>query len=381
MEYQKNSRTRQEAVPAPEAGRLERIPATMSQIISSNPALLTLPAFAALNWIVAPLRGGDVISDEWRGGPFWLEVLEGNLGRGDVSAICLSEYFLGGFPSGRKAEKVLPNIQGPRIKWNEKKYTVKILPQVARPEMGEFHPVPLGQVGLIGYGASSPGELAGGLWVEMKGSFACFPLPEGKGVLHLKGRKVGFTWGHEVPKIHETRAEVGSGYSLPLWRAEKRRMGISLAGERELPTAPKEVRLLLAAAPAECGTDPRKLVAWAEEQKARLVAEKASRATKKGARLTGLSAGPEPLTKGELYRATRWLKRQIRACRIEKKNKERQAKLAARERQALIEAAERLLWSQIDSPSGFGTDKTRAAGQTQVGRVWTGRRPAERVHA
>jgi len=353
----------------------------MSQIISNSAPILALPTFAAFRWIVAPLRGGDVISSEWRGGPFWLEVLEGNLGRGDVSAISLSEYFVGGYPSGRKAEKLLADIQGPKPKVVEKKFSVKILPQIARPEVGEFHPVPLAVVGLVGYGASTPGERAGGLWVEQKGSFACFPLPEGKGVTHLKGRKVGFTWGHEVPKIHEVRAEVGSGYSLPLWRAEKRRMGISLAGEREMPTAPREVRLLLAAAPAECGTDPRKLVAWADGQKARLVAEKASRATKKGARATGLSAGPEPLTRGELYRATRWLKRQIRACRLEKKNKERAAKMAARERQALIEAAERLLWSQLDSPSGFGTDKERAAGQTGMGRIWTGRRPAERVHA
>lgn len=321
----------------------------MPKLISSNPVSLTLTGFAA-----------EVYTDVWMGG---LPSL-------------LSAKDLGSFPSGRKAKKLLANVQGPRPRLIEKRYTVKILAEVARPEVGEFHPAPLAEVGLVGYGASSPGERAGGLWVEMKGQFACFPLPEGKGVTHLKGRKVSFSWGHEVPKVHEVRAEVGPGYSLPLWRAEKRRLGISLAGDRDLPTAPKEVRLLLAAAPAACGTEPRKLIAWAEEQKARLVAEKqATRATKKGARGTGLSAGPEPLTRGELYRAVRWLKRQVRACRIERKAKERAAKMAARERQHLLEQAEKLLWA-----SAIG-EKERASGQTQMGRVWTGNRRRERVHA
>lgn len=353
----------------------------MSQIISSSTPVLTLPAYAPMGRFITSPESGGYYSVEWRGTDFFDHLLTGLIGLGDLP-LGLFLYFVGGYPSGRKAEKVLPNIQGPRPKVIEKKFSVILLPKEARPEVGEFLPVPLANVGLVGYGASSPGERAGGLWVEMKGQFACFPLPEGKGVTHLKGRKVSFSWGHEVPKVHEVRAEVGPGYSLPLWRAEKRRLGISLAGDRDLPTAPKEVRLLLAAAPAACGTEPRKLIAWAEGEKARLVAEKqATRATKKGARSTGLSAGPEPLTRGELYRAVRWLKRQVRACRIERKAKERAAKMAARERQALIEAAEKLLWSQVDSPSGFGTDKERAAGQTQLGRVWTGNRRRERIHA
>ena len=65
----------------------------------------------------------------------------------------------------------------------------------------------------------------------------------------------------------------------------------------------------------------------------------------------------------------------MRACRIEKKAKERAAKMAARERQHLLEQAEKMLWA-----SALGC-KERAAGQTQVGRVWTGNRKRERIHA
>ena len=289
----------------------------------------------------------------------------------------LSAQDLGGFPSGRKAKRLLEHIQGPKPRLSEKKYTVKILPEMPRPEVGEFLPVPLTNVKRILVGASSPGELAQGLRVRMGGgSRQSYPLPEGMVVKIIKARGIrGMQWGHEAPKIQEVWEVEGSGYSLPLWRAEKRRAGIARAEERGLPSAPKEVRLLLAAAPASCGTEPRKLIVWAEQEKARLVAEKKSKATKKGASLTGLSAGPEPLTRGELYRAVRWLKRQVRACRLEKKAKERAAKMAARERQHLLEQAEKMLWA-----SAIG-EKERAAGQTQMGRVWTGNRRRERIHA
>lgn len=354
----------------------------MNQIVINSSLVPALTPFAPIGrFITSPEGQGEYYSVEWRGTDFFDHLLTGLIGLGDLP-LGLFLYFVGGYPSGRKAEKLLENIQGPKPKVIEKKFSVILLPKEARPGVEEFHPVPLANVEKVLVGASAPGELAGGLWVELKGSFACFPLPEGVVVKILKAKgSRGMQWGHEAPRVQQTWWTEGSGYSLPLWRAERRRMGMTLAEERGLPSAPKEVRLLLAAAPAACGTEPRKLVAWAQQEKARLTAEKKSKATKKGASLTGLSAGPEPLTKGELYRATRWLKRQIRACRLEKKMKERAAKMAARERQALIEAAERLLWSQVDSPSGFGTDKTRASGQTSVGRVWTGRRPAERVHA
>ena len=286
----------------------------------------------------------------------------------------LSAQDLGGFPSGRKAKRLLEHIQGPKPRLVEKKLSVVRLAGSARPEVGEFLPVPLTNVKRILVGASSPGELAQGLSVRMGG----IPLPKGMVVKIIKAKgSRGMVWGHEAPKAQHTWEVEGSGYSLPLWRAERRRAGIALAEERLAKAfAPKEVRLLLAAAPAECGTEPRKLIAWAQQEKARLTAEKqATRATKKGARGTGLSAGPEPLTRGELYRAVRWLARQVRACRLEKKAKERAAKMAARERQHLLEQAEKTLWA-----SAIGC-KERASGQTQVGRVWTGNRRRERIHA
>ena len=353
----------------------------MSQINSSKLISLTLTSLASEAWVTTRFAStGETYTTDWRGGPLWEMVLKGELGYCSLSPSQMGEQVLEGYPGyvwGYRAKNLLEPIQGPRPRLSEKKYTVIKLAEVKRPEPGEFLPSPVADAGWVLVGASTPGELAGGLGVRMGGSFACFPLPEGGGVKILKAKgSRGMAWGHEAPKIQEVREVEGSGYSLPLWRAERRRAGIARAEERGLPSAPKEVRLLLAAAPASCGTEPRKLIAWAEQEKARLTAEKqATRATKKGASLTGLSAGPEPLTRGELYRAVRWLKRQVRACRLEKKAKERAAKMAARERQHLIEAAEKLLWA-----SAIGC-KERASGQTQMGRVWTGNRRRERIHA
>ena len=354
----------------------------MSQIVMNSALVLPLLHFASEAWVTTRFAStGETFTTDWRGGAIWEMVLKGELGYCSLSPSQMGEHVLGEFPGyvwGYRAKNLLEPIQGPRPRLSEKKYTVIKLAEVKRPEPGEFLPAPVANAGWVKVGASSPGELAQGLSVRMGG----IPLPEGMVVKIIKAKGVrGMQWGHEAPKIQQVWEVEGPRYSLPLWRAEKRRAGIALAEERGLPSAPKEVRLLLAAAAASCGTEPRKLIEWAQEQKATLTAEKQAKATKKGARGTGLSAGPEPLTRGELYRAVRWLARQVRACRLEKKAKERAAKMAARERQALIEAAERLLWSQVDSPSGFGTDKTRAAGQTQMGRVWTGNRKRERIHA